>query len=156
MLTCLQRYVYEYKKYIILVGSQHNWSKMFKDQCKRWIMVLAYVIWSLEFWCTQNLRRKKIVNGMLSINHPNQSYLACLFGKYTRASFPKEITTREIKFCHCNLFILLCVAQSILFHLIKKKSVFYLIFLILVGRLKFTFWSINLKFLQHSKISKFL
>ncbi|WMV33393.1 hypothetical protein MTR67_026778 [Solanum verrucosum] len=37
---------------------------------------------------------KNMVDGISSINHPNQLCEACLLGKYARRSFPKETTSR--------------------------------------------------------------
>ncbi|XP_015164075.1 peptidyl-prolyl cis-trans isomerase CYP19-4-like [Solanum tuberosum] len=40
---------------------------------------------------------KNMVDGIPSINHPNQLCEACLLGKYARRSFPKETTSRTSK-----------------------------------------------------------
>ena len=38
-----------------------------------------------------------MVDGILSINHPNQLCEACLLGKHERRSFPKETASRTSK-----------------------------------------------------------
>ncbi|KAL4301681.1 hypothetical protein GQ457_10G015230 [Hibiscus cannabinus] len=48
----------------------------------------------LNFGALKMLREKKMVNGILTISHPNQLFEACLLGKHARSSFPKEATSR--------------------------------------------------------------
>ena len=51
----------------------------------------------LNFEGLQLLAKKKMVNGLPSIEHPNQLCEGCLFGKQSRKSFPKEASTRAMK-----------------------------------------------------------
>ena len=52
---------------------------------------------NLNFGTFKALGKENMVKGMLSINHPNQLCEACLLGKHSKRSFPKETTTRATK-----------------------------------------------------------
>ena len=43
------------------------------------------------------LKEKNMVNGIPSIDHPEQLCEGCLYGKQSRKSFPKKATTRSLK-----------------------------------------------------------
>ncbi|KAL0401556.1 UNVERIFIED_CONTAM: Retrovirus-related Pol polyprotein from transposon TNT 1-94 [Sesamum latifolium] len=51
----------------------------------------------LNFGALQEIGERKMVYGIPSINHPNHLFEACLVGKHTRKSFPKETTWRATK-----------------------------------------------------------
>ncbi|KAH0781853.1 hypothetical protein KY290_001451 [Solanum tuberosum] len=48
----------------------------------------------LNFEALKSMGAKNMVDGIPSINHPNQLCEACLLGKHARRSFPKETTSR--------------------------------------------------------------
>lgn len=63
-----------------------------QDQPWCWHMRFGH----LDFEALKSMGDKNMVDGIPSINHPNQLCEACLLGKHARMSFPKETTSREI------------------------------------------------------------
>ena len=51
----------------------------------------------LNFEALKSMGDKNMVDGIPSINHPNQLCEACLLGKDARTSFPKDTTSRTSK-----------------------------------------------------------
>ena len=107
----------------------------------------------LNFEVLKSMGDKNMVDGKSSANNPNQSCEACLLRNMQGDVFQRRLYQKQVS--HFNLYILMCVVQSI-HHSFGIKNTSCSLLKISVERLEYTSWSNNLKFLFPLKISKHL
>ena len=74
-----------------------------KDLAWRWHIRYGH----LNFGALKALGKKRMVNGLPIISHPNQLCEVCIFGKYPRKPFPKEAiskATKPLQLVHVDVY----------------------------------------------------